>query len=157
MVNAPTTPALRVLRSKGVPHDLHPYPYRDGGGTGGYARATGVDEHIVVKTLVMDGDAGPLVVLMHGDAEVSTRSLARHLGVKHVGPAEPAVAERLTGYRVGGMSPFGTRRRLPVVCQSTVLDEPVVHVNAGRRGLLVSLSPHWFVELLDADAVDVTA
>src|SRR5690606_32880701 len=129
---------------------LHPYRYEDAGGTAAFAAQTGFDEHAVIKTLVMDGDAGPTVVLMHGDTEVSTRSLARLLGVKHMAPATLADAERLTGYRIGGISPFGQRRSLPTVCQATVLDLPTVYVNAGRRGLLVSLAPQVFLDLLGA-------
>ena len=155
MAKIPSTPALRLLRDAGIAHTLHPYRYRTGSGTAGFSEATGIDEHTVVKTLVFDGDAGATVVLMHGDREVSVRALARHLGVKNMAPATTAVAERLTGYRVGGISPFGTRQVLPVVVQSSVLELPRVHVNAGSRGLLVGIDPAVFVDLLDAATADV--
>lgn len=154
MAKIPSTPALRLLRDTDVAHTLHPYRYQ-GGGTGGFTEATGIDEHTVIKTLVFDGDAGPTIVLMHGDREVSVRALARHLGVKHMEPASPAAAERVTGYRVGGISPFGTRQVLPVVVQASVLDLPRVHVNAGSRGLLVGIDPAAFVDVLGATTADV--
>jgi Cys-tRNA(Pro) deacylase len=122
------------------------------------ARELGVDEHAVVKTLIMEDDAKrPLVVLMHGDREVSTKNLARHLGVKTVAPCAPAVADRHSGYQVGGTSPFGTRRRMPVYVQRTIADLPIVYVNGGRRGYLVGMAPADLVRVLSPELVDIEA
>jgi Cys-tRNA(Pro) deacylase len=121
----PVTNAVRVLREHGVAFTHHPYEYEERGGTEVSARELGVDEHAVIKTLVMEDDAKrPLVVLMHGDREVSTKNLARTLGVKTISPCEPAVADRHSGYQVGGTSPFGTRRAMPVYMQRTIADLP---------------------------------
>lgn len=153
---APMTQAIRTLRAGKVSYRLCPYPYEDKGGTRVAARCLGVDEHRVVKTLVMvDERQSPFVVLMHGDREVSTRAMARHLGVKGVKPCDPRTAERLTGYQVGGISPFGTRRPLRVYMESTLLDLPSLLINAGRRGLLAELSPEAIKNLLQAETVTV--
>ncbi len=145
------TPATQVLRQAGVPFGEHPYDYVERGGTAESSRQLGVPEHEVVKTLVMQaGVEHPLVVLMHGDRQVSTKALARELGVKNIEPARPEVAERLTGYQVGGTSPFGMRRSLPVYVEASILELPRIHLNGGRRGFLVSLEPRVLVELLKA-------
>ena len=150
------TPAVHVLRRHGVTFGEHPYRYQDRGGTRVSARELGIDEHIVVKTLVMqDDERAPFIVLMHGDREVSTRQLARQIGRRSVEPCAPAVAERHTGYLVGGTSPFGTRKPLPVVIERTILEIDRVYVNGGRRGLLVSLAPSEIVRVLGATSVDV--
>jgi len=134
----------------------HPYRYEDRGGTRVSARELGVDEHAVVKTLVMqDDEREPLIVLMHGDREVSTKQLARQIGKRSVEPCTPAVAERHTGYMVGGTSPFGTRKQLRVFIERTILELDRVYVNGGRRGFLVSLAPSEIVRVLDATPVDV--
>ena len=145
----PVTQAIRVLREHGVAWTDHPYAYEERGGTEVSARELGVPEHQVVKTLIMEDDRRqPMIVLMHGDREVSTKSLARHLGVKSVSPCEPAVADRHSGYQVGGTSPFGTRRAMPVYLQATVATLPRIYVNGGRRGYLVGLDPADLVRVL---------
>lgn len=151
-----STPALRALRAAGVAFDLHPYRYEDRGGTRASARELGVDEHAVIKTLVVTTDRSQLVlVLMHGDREVSLKSLARVLDVKRVEPADEAAAMRGTGYRFGGTSPFGTRQPLPTYVQRSVLALPRIFINGGARGVLVSLPPTVLVDLLDAQPVEV--
>jgi Cys-tRNA(Pro) deacylase len=138
----PVTPAVRVLREKGVAFAPRLYAYEERGGTRRSAAELGVDEHAVVKTLVMETDARkPLVVLMHGDREVSTKQLARALGVKSVQPCDPAAAQRHTGYQVGGTSPFGTRTRLPVYVERTIFALPRIYINGGKRGFLVEIEP----------------
>jgi len=150
------TPAIHFLRRHGIPFTEHPYRYEDRGGTRVSSRELGVPEHTVIKTVVMqDEGKQPLIVLMHGDREVSTKTLARAIGAKTVAPCEPAVAERHTGYLVGGTSPFGTRRPIPVYVERSILALERVYVNGGRRGFLVSLSPQVFVDHLGATAVDV--
>ena len=152
----PTTPAIRVLREHGVAFTHHPYDYEERGGTTVSARELGVSEHAVIKTLVMEDDGKrPLIVLMHGDREVSTKALARAIGAKTVTPCRPDVAARHTGYLVGGTSPFGTRKPMPVYVERTILDLDRVYVNGGRRGFLVSLAPRSFVEALRATPVDI--
>ncbi len=138
----PMTPAVRALRQAGVEFTEHPYPYVEHGGTASFAREAGVDEHTVVKTLVLEDDGKkPFVVLMHGDREVSTKEMARTLGVKSVHPCAPETAERHSGYMVGGTSPFGLRKPLPVYVEATVLDLPKIYINGGKRGFIVGISP----------------
>ncbi len=145
----PVTAAVRVLREHGVAFTHHPYEYEVRGGTAVSARELGVPEHAVIKTLVMEDDTKrPLVVLMHGDREVSTKNLARLLGVKTVTSCEPAVADRHSGYQVGGTSPFGTRRAMPVYMQRTIADLRCLYVNGGRRGYLVGMAPADLVRVL---------
>jgi Cys-tRNA(Pro) deacylase len=152
----PSTPAIHMLRRHEIPFTEHPYRYEEHGGTRVSARELGVPEHSVVKTLVMEDEKRqPLVVLMHGDREVSTKTLARTIGVKTVVPCQPDVAERHTGYPVGGTSPFGTRKALPVFVERTILDLDVVYVNGGRRGFLVAIAPQVFVDVLHATPVGV--
>jgi Cys-tRNA(Pro) deacylase len=149
------TPAIHFLRKHGVAFTEHPYRYEERGGTRVSSRELGVDEHAVIKTLVMQDDAKqPLIVLMHGDREVSTKQLARQLERKTVEPCDPAVAQRHTGYAVGGTSPFGTRKELPVYVERTVLDLERIYVNGGRRGFLVSLAPSELVRVLAATPVE---
>jgi Cys-tRNA(Pro) deacylase len=150
------TPAVHFLRRHGVAFTDHPYKYEERGGTRVSARELGVDEHAVIKTLVMqDHEKDPLIVLMHGDREVSTKQLARQIGRRSVEPCAPAVAERHTGYMVGGTSPFGTRKALPVFVERSILQLDCVYVNGGRRGFLVALAPAEFVRVLGATPVDV--
>ncbi len=150
------TPAIHFLRKHGVAFTEHPYRYEEHGGTRVSSRELGVDEHAVVKTLVMEDEAKrPLIVLMHGDREVSTKQLARQIGRKAVEPCDPAVAQRHTGYAVGGTSPFGTRKPLPVFVERSVLDLERIYVNGGRRGLLVCVAPRELTRVLGAVAVEV--
>ena len=149
------TPATMWLRRHGVAFSEHTYDYVDHGGTTESARQLGVDEHAVVKTLVMQDDkTQPLVVLMHGDRQVSTKNLARALGVKSVEPCSVEVAQRHSGYLVGGTSPFGLRRAMPVCVQASVLALPRIWINGGRRGFLVGIEPAVLSGLLGARAVD---
>jgi Cys-tRNA(Pro) deacylase len=151
-----TTPALRALRAAGVPFASHPYRYEDHGGTRVSARELCVDEHVVIKTLVLQADGRQLLlVLMHGDREVSLKALARTLDVKRIEPAAAAVAQRATGYQFGGTSPFGTRQSLPTYVERSVLSLPRIYLNGGARGLLVSLAPDALVDVLRAVPVDV--
>ena len=149
------TPAIHFLRQHGVTFSEHPYRYEERGGTRVSSRELGVPEHAVVKTLVMEDDARqPMVVLMHGDCEVSTKQLARQLGRKRVEPCNPSVAQRHTGYAVGGTSPFGTRKSLPIFVERSILDLERVYINGGRRGLLVGLAPRELTRVLHAVPVD---
>ena len=145
----PETQATRFLRAHGVAFTSHLYAYEEHGGTSVSARELGVDEHAVVKTLVMEDDARrPLLVLMHGDLKVSTKNLARQIGVKSVAPCRPEVAQRHTGYMVGGTSPFGTKKPLPVHIERTILDLPLIYINGGRKGYLVGIAPGEIVRVL---------
>ena len=153
---AGATPAVHALRRHGIAFTEHEYRYEERGGTKVSSRELGVPEHQVVKTLVMEDEAKqPLIVLMHGDREVSTKQLARQIGVKAVKPCAPEVAERHTGYQVGGTSPFGTRKPLPVYIERSILALERVYVNGGRRGFLVSLDPKAAAVALAASPVDV--
>ncbi len=152
----PVTNAIRVLREHGVAWTDHPYPYEERGGTAASARELGVAEHACVKTLIMEDDAKrPMIVLMHGDREVSTKNLARALGVKSIQPCAPAVADRHSGYQVGGTSPFGTRREMPVYLQRTIAELPYLYVNGGRRGYLVGMTPADLIRVLRPMLVDI--
>jgi Cys-tRNA(Pro) deacylase len=156
MSKAPSTPATRLLREKGIPYTEHLYRYEEKGGTRVSARELGVDEHAVVKTLVMEDEAArPLVVLMHGDREVSTKALARQIGRRSVQICKPEVANRHSGYQVGGTSPLGTRKAMPVFVERTVLDLERIYVNGGSRGFLVGLAPRDLAGVLAATPVDV--
>jgi Cys-tRNA(Pro) deacylase len=134
--HAPETPATRFLRTHNIAHSNHLYDYEEHGGTKVSARELNVAEHAVVKTLVMeDENAKPLIVLMHGDRKVSTKELARQIGCKKVEPCKPEVANRHTGYLVGGTSPFGTKKQMPIYIEKSILDLPLIYINGGRRGL----------------------
>ena len=149
------TPATQALRAAGIAFTEHPYDYVDHGGTAESAKQLGVDEHQVVKTLVMQDDkAQPLIVLMHGDRKVSTKNLARQIGAKSVEPCLPEVANRHSGYLVGGTSPFGTRRDMPVYIEESILALPRICINGGRRGYLVGIEPQVCVQLLGAKPVN---
>ena len=150
------TPATSFLAQHGVEYTEHFYDYVEHGGTAVSSSALGVPEHEVVKTLIMETDKGdPLVVLMHGDRKVSTKELARAAGVKRVFPSKPEAAQRHSGYLVGGTSPFGTRKRMPVYLQKSVLDLPRIYINGGRRGFLVGIAPSELTRVLDPVLVDV--
>ena len=155
MPSVSATPAVHFLRRHGVAFKEHPYRYEEHGGTRVSSRELGVDEHAVLKTLVMQDEAKkPLLVLMHGDREVSTKQLARQIGCKTIEPCDPAVAQKHTGYMVGGTSPFGTRKPLPVYVERTALNLDRIYINGGRRGLLVSLAPAELSRVLQATPVD---
>ena len=148
------TPATQFLRRHKVEFGEHPYDYVEHGGTEESARQLGVDEHSVVKTLVMEDEhAKPLIVLMHGDRTVSTKNLARQTGAKRIEPCKPDVANRHSGFLVGGTSPFGTKKSMPVYVESSILELGLIYLNGGRRGYLVSLNPLVLTELLGAKPV----
>jgi Cys-tRNA(Pro) deacylase len=154
--HAPETQATKFLKAHRVPFSSHLYAYEEHGGTRVSARELNVDEHAVVKTLVFeDENARPLIVLMHGDCKVSTRELARQIGCKKVEPCAPAAANRHTGYLVGGTSPFGTKKQLPVYLEKTILDLPLIYINGGRRGFLVGMHPHDILRMLNPKPVTV--
>jgi Cys-tRNA(Pro) deacylase len=156
MPKIPSTPATRLLKELKIPYSEHLYTYEDHGGTQVAARSLGEDEHRVVKTLVMEDEAGkPLVVLMHGDKEVSTKALARQIGCKTVQICKPEVANRHSGYLVGGTSPFGTRKAMPVFVERTILGLGRIYVNGGSRGFLVGLEADDLVRALKPKEVDV--
>ena len=152
----PSTPAILALRKAAAIFTLHPYAYEEKGGTRVSSQKLGVDEHCVIKTLVMEDDSGkPLIVLMHGDREVSTKTLARLLGVKSIAPCKPDTAHKHTGYLVGGTSPFGTRKILDVYMEKTISDLPEILINAGTRGLLAKMQPSELIRLLAPFEVSV--
>jgi Cys-tRNA(Pro) deacylase len=156
--HAPETPATSFLRQHGVSFTEHLYDYVEHGGTAESAKQLGVDEHAVVKTLVMqDQDAKPLIILMHGDRQVSLKNFARQIGAKKVEPCKPEVAQRHTGYQVGGTSPFGTRKSLPIYAERSILALPSIYINGGHRGFLVQISPQVLTDLLQALPVDSAA
>ena len=149
------TPATQFLRKANIVFTEHPYDYEEQGGTKVSARELGVDEHAVVKTLVMQNEtAKPLIVLMHGDCTVSTKNLARQIGCKSVAPCAPEIAQKHSGYLVGGTSPFGTKKRLPIYVEKTILDLPKIYINGGKRGYLVGIDPNILVVHLNAIAVE---
>ena len=148
------TQATQLLRKHQVSFEEHPYPYEEHGGTSVSARELGVPEHDVIKTLVMQDEAAkPLIVLMHGDCKVSTKNLARSIGCKSVEPCKPEVAQRHSGYMIGGTSPFGTKKTMPVYVEASILELPRIYINGGRRGFLVSLAPQVLLDLLKAKPV----
>jgi len=152
----PVTPAIRFLRERKVAFSEHLYPYQERGGTAVSARELGVYEHTVVKTLVMEDDAGkPLLVLMHGDREVSTKELARALGARSIHPCTLEAANRHTGYLVGGTSPFGTRKHMPVCLERSILTLEKIYINGGKRGFLVGIDPRDVERLLQPTLVEV--
>jgi Cys-tRNA(Pro) deacylase len=157
MSKAPSTPATRLLRSANVAFTEHLYRYEDHGGTKVCAREFNVDEHCVIKTLIMeDESAKPLVVLMHGDLEVSTKALARQLGCKTVSICKPEVANRHSGYQVGGTSPFGTRKTMPVCMEKSILELERILINGGSRGFLVAMDPKEAARILSPTLVEVS-
>ncbi|MDD4588717.1 MAG: Cys-tRNA(Pro) deacylase [Heliobacteriaceae bacterium] len=152
----PVTPAIRFLQSKKVDFTHHLYAYEDKGGTAVSARELGVDEHSVIKTLIMvDENKHGLIVLMHGDREVSTKNLARLIGVKTISPCTPEVASKHSGYLVGGTSPFGTRKAMPVYMEETILDLAKIYINGGKRGYLIGIDPREVLRLLRPNMVRV--
>lgn len=155
-LHAPETPATLFLKKHKIAYSSHPYEYEEHGGTAVSARELNVSEHSVVKTLVMEDEhAKPLLVLMHGDCKVSTKELARQAGVKKIAPCAPDTANRHTGFLVGGTSPFGTKKALPVFMEKSILDLPLIYINGGKRGYLVGVHPHDIVPALQAKLVAV--
>ena len=154
----PTTQATLFLKANGVAFTDHLYAYEAHGGTSVSARELGVEEHAVVKTLIMENELKkPLIVLMHGDRKVSTKELARQIGCKKVEPCKPEVANKHSGYLVGGTSPFGTKTRMPVYVERSILDLDRIYINGGRRGYLVGIDPKELPKLLAVEAVEVAA
>jgi len=152
----PNTPAIRLLRENNIPFTSHLYPYEEHGGTAHSARCLGVDEHAVIKTLIMEDDRKqPLIVLMHGDRKVSTRELARLRGGKTISPCDSAIADKHSGYQIGGTSPFGVRKLMPVYLEASILDLPRLYINGGKRGFLVCLVPADVQRLLQPLLVQV--
>jgi len=155
-VKHPVTMAIRALRAAKVAFEPHLYKWEPHGGTRASSEALGVDEHAVVKTLIFEDERKkPLCILMHGDREVSAKQLARAIGCKSVAPCAPEVADRHSGYQVGGTSPFGLRHAMPVYMERTILDLPVIYINGGARGFLVAIDPHEAERVLSPTLVDV--
>lgn len=152
----PVTPVTRLLDGKKIIYGKHLYEYEEKGGTKVSSMKLGVDEHTVIKTIVMEDETKkPLIVLMHGDMEISTKNLARFLGVKTINPCTPEVAQKHTGYLVGGTSPFGTKKQLPIFMEKTILDLEKIYINGGKRGFLISINPQVIVDLLKPTLVEV--
>ena len=155
-MKSPVTAAVRFLRAHKIAYTEHLYAYQERGGTTVSARELGVSEHVVVKTLIMQTeDAKPLVALMHGDKQVSTKNLARIIGAKGITPCDPKVATKHSGYVVGGTSPFGTRKVMPIYMEKSILDLPRIYINGGARGFLVSLKPSVMTDVIKAIPVSV--
>ncbi len=153
--HAPETQATKFLKSQKIAFSTHLYAYEEHGGTKVSARELNVDEHAVIKTLIFeDENAKPLVVLMHGDCKVSTKELARQIGCKKVEPCKPEVANRHTGYLIGGTSPFGTKKQMPIYIEKSILDLPLILINGGRRGFLVGVHPHDILRSLNPKPVE---
>lgn len=147
--NTPETQATQFLKSHKIPFSSHRYAYEEHGGTSVSARELNVAEHAVIKTLIFEDENGkPLIVLMHGDCKVSTKELARQIGCKKVEPCKPEVANRHTGYLVGGTSPFGTKKVMPIYLEQSILDLPLIYINGGRRGYLIGVHPHDIMRVL---------
>jgi Cys-tRNA(Pro) deacylase len=152
----PITPAIRSLRQDKINFVPHLYDYVEHGGTRESAKQLGVDEHTVIKTLVFEtSEKKPLIVLMHGDREVSTKNLARYLGVKSVAPATPETASKLTGYLVGGTSPFGTKTKMPIYVEKTIFDLETIYINGGKRGFLVEILQSVLKSVLQVEEIEV--
>jgi len=152
----PTTQAIRALKESGVDFSLHFYKFEDKGGTTTAAKELNVDEHLVIKTLVMEADnSDPLLILMHGNKKVSTKAMARALGVKTVKSCEPQTAHKHTGYFVGGISPFGTRKSLKVYVEASIMELPTIYINAGKKGLLTEMFPSDLARILNPTPISV--
>ena len=152
------TPAIRFLEKSAVSYTLHSYPYVERGGTKASSSALGVAEHIVIKSLIFETETkAPILVLMHGDKQVSTKALARHIGVKSISPCKPQVAQKHSGYQVGGTSPFGTKKAMPIYMQDSIADLESIYINAGKRGLLAMMNPKDIVRLLAPTLLSMSA
>jgi Cys-tRNA(Pro) deacylase len=155
-MNYPITPAIRLLREKKIEFEPHLFDYVEKGGARHSAAALGIDEHSVVKTLIFEtSEKKPLVVLMHGDRQVSTKNLARFLHTKAVAPAAPERAQKLSGYLVGGTSPFGLKTKMPVYAEKTIFDLEKIYINGGKRGFLIAISPEVLRDVLAAEEIEV--
>lgn len=155
-VKHPVTQAVRQLRAAGVAFEPHVFPYEPRGGTRHSAEVLGVDEHVVIKTLIFEDDAkAPLCILMHGDREVSAKGLARQIGARATQPCAPEVADKHSGYQVGGTSPFGLKRKMPIYVERTIVELPRIYINGGARGFLVAIDPKELVRVLAPTPVDV--
>jgi Cys-tRNA(Pro) deacylase len=155
-MNYPITPAIRVLREKKIEFEPHVFEYVEKGGTKHSAEVLKADEHLIIKTLVFEtNEKKPLIVLMHGDLQVSTKELARHLKVKSVAPVAPEKAQRLTGCLVGGTSPFGVKTTMPIYVEKTIFDFGKIFINGGKRGFLVSLDPKILKDILKIERVEI--
>lgn len=155
-MNYPITPAIRVLREKKIDFTPHVFEYVEKGGTRASSAVLNIDEHAVIKTLIFEtNEKKPLIILMHGDLIVSTKNLARHLNVKSVAPVAPEKANKLTGYLVGGTSPFGVKTKMPVYAENTIFDLEKIYINGGRRGFLVSINPKVLQEVLNVEKVEI--
>jgi Cys-tRNA(Pro) deacylase len=154
----PITPAIRVLREHKIEFEPHLFDYVEKGGTKHSAEVSGVDEHSVIKTLIFETDTKkPLIVLMHGDLQVSTKNLARLINTKIVSPVSPEKANKLTGYLVGGTSPFGVKTKMPIYVEKTIFDFPKIYINGGKRGFLLSIKPNILREILQIEEVSVAS
>lgn len=154
--HAPETPATRFLKQHRIAYSTHLYEYEERGGTAASARLLNLPEHSIVKTLILQDEQNqPLIMLMHGDCKVSTKELARQAGRKHIETCRPEVANRHSGYLVGGTSPFGTRKHMPVFMEKSILDLPLIYINGGRRGFLVGVHPHDLLTALSPTLVSV--
>lgn len=154
--HAPETPATRFLKQHRIAYSTHLYEYEEHGGTSLSAKALNLPEHAIVKTLILeDENSAPLIMLMHGDRKVSTKELARQTNRKRIETCKPEVANRHSGYLIGGTSPFGTRKKMPIYMEKSILDLSIVHINGGRRGFLVGLHPHDIVRILKPELVSV--
>lgn len=155
-MNYPITPAIRVLREKKVEFEPHIFEYVEKGGTSHSAEVLAVDEHSVIKTLIFEtNEKKPLIVLMHGDFQVSTKNLARHLNVKSVAPVSPEKANKLSGYLVGGTSPFGVKTQMPIFAEATIFDLKKIYINGGKRGFLIAFDPQNLKAVIDIKTVEV--
>jgi|SRR5687768_11510479 len=155
-MNYPITPAIRVLREKKQEFEPHIFDYVEKGGTKHSSEVLGVDEHSIIKTLVFEtNEKKPLIVLQHGDRQVSTKNLARVLNVKSVAPAAPEKACKLTGYLVGGTSPFGAKTKMPVFAEKTIFELPRIYINGGKRGFLIAIEPQVLRDVLEIEEVEV--
>ncbi|MDQ3130958.1 MAG: aminoacyl-tRNA deacylase [Acidobacteriota bacterium] len=155
-MNYPITPAIRVLREKKVEFEPHVFDYVEKGGTRHSSEVLGAPEHAVIKTLIFEtNDKKPLIVLMHGDFQVSTKDLARYLKAKSVAPVTPEKASKLTGYLVGGTSPFGVKTKMPVYAERTIFDLPRIYINGGKRGFLIAIAPQILNEVFPVEEIEV--
>jgi Cys-tRNA(Pro) deacylase len=155
-MNYPITPAIRILREKKIDFEPHVFEYIEKGGTKHSSTMLNVDEHIIIKTLIFEtNEKKPLIILMHGDLQVSTKNLARFLNVKSVAPVTPEKANKLSGYMVGGTSPFSVKTKMPVYAEKTIFNLPKIYINGGKRGFLISINPQILLDVLSVEKVEI--